>query len=67
MGGLCCYTTHQLHLAEQVADRVALVHRGSLLALGSPKELIHQHGSTDLEEFFLRLAEDANQPQPILA
>ncbi|WP_245958814.1 ABC transporter ATP-binding protein [Meiothermus luteus] len=53
------YATHQLHLAEQVAHRVALVHKGRLLALGPPKALLHQHQSADLEEFFLRLTEDA--------
>ena len=58
-GRAVLYATHQLHLAEQVADRVALVHRGQLLALGSPRELLNKHGSADLEEFFLRLTEDA--------
>jgi len=65
-GRAVLYATHQLHLAEQVADRVALVHRGSLLALGSPKELLHQHSSADLEEFFLRLTEDTTNSEPIL-
>jgi len=65
-GRAVLYATHQLHLAEQVADRVALVHRGRLLALGSPKELLSKHGSTDLEEFFLRLTEDASEPEPQL-
>ncbi|WP_027881771.1 ABC transporter ATP-binding protein [Meiothermus rufus] len=62
-GRAVLYATHQLHLAEQVADRVALVHQGRLLALGKPQELLRQHGSSDLEEFFLRLTEEA-QPLP---
>jgi ABC-2 type transport system ATP-binding protein len=66
-GRAVLYATHQLHLAEQVADRVALVHRGRLLALGSPRELLHQHGSADLEEFFLRLTEDAGASQNVQA
>jgi ABC-2 type transport system ATP-binding protein len=65
-GKAVLYATHQLHLAEQVADRVALVHQGKLLALGSPKELLHQHGSSDLEEFFLRLTEDTSAEEPVL-
>lgn len=65
-GRAVLYATHQLHLAEQVADRVALVHRGILLALGSPKELLNQNGSADLEEFFLRLTEDASEAEPLL-
>ncbi len=63
-GRAVLYATHQLHLAEQVADRVALVHRGRLLALGKPQELLRQHESRDLEEFFLRLTEEAH---PLLA
>ncbi len=59
-GRAVLYATHQLHLAEQVADRVALVHRGRLLALGKPQELLRQHESRDLEEFFLRLTEEAH-------
>lgn len=66
-GRAVLYATHQLHLAEQVADRVALVHRGQLLTLGSPKDLLNQHGSRDLEEFFLRLTEDANSQEPVLS
>ncbi|MCL4455064.1 MAG: ABC transporter ATP-binding protein [Deinococcus sp.] len=58
-GRAVLYATHQLHLVEQVADRVALVHQGKLMAHGSPSELLRQHQSTDLEEFFLRLTEDA--------
>ncbi|RDI95923.1 ABC transporter ATP-binding protein [Meiothermus sp. QL-1] len=64
-GRAVLFATHQLHLAEQVADRVALVHQGRLLALGPPKELLRHHQSKDLEEFFLRLTEDAESSQPI--
>jgi ABC-2 type transport system ATP-binding protein len=66
-GRAVLYATHQLHLAEQVADRVALVHRGRLLALGTPKDLLRQHQSADLEEFFLRLTEDAQADVPVNA
>ncbi len=57
------YATHQLHLAEQIADRIALVHSGKLLALGSPKDLVSAEGSSDLEEFFLRLTEDGSETE----
>jgi ABC-2 type transport system ATP-binding protein len=53
------FATHQLALAEEVADRVALIHRGQLLALGQPQALLHQEGLKTLEEFFLRLTEES--------
>jgi ABC-2 type transport system ATP-binding protein len=64
-GRVVLYATHQLHLAEQVADRVALVHRGKLQALGSPRELLG-HQDRDLEEFFLRLTEDAQAERELV-
>jgi ABC-2 type transport system ATP-binding protein len=37
-------TTHLLDEAEQLADRVAIVDRGRLIALGTPDELTHGEG-----------------------
>jgi ABC-2 type transport system ATP-binding protein len=64
-GRAVLYATHQMPLAEAVSSRIALIHRGRLLALGTPRELLHKHGSQDLEEFFIRLTEDAAL-EPIL-
>ncbi|HVK61721.1 MAG TPA: ABC transporter ATP-binding protein [Bdellovibrionales bacterium] len=36
-------TTHYMHEAEILCDRVAIMNNGSLLTIGSPKELINQH------------------------
>lgn len=51
-------TTHTLSVAEAVCDRVGILHRGHLAALGTLAELKAQaqHGETDLEELFLRIA-----------
>lgn len=54
------FSTHQLELAESVADRVALLHKGELLLLGPPEEVRRVHDSKNLEEVFLRLTEDAS-------
>ena len=35
-------TTHQLDEAERVADRVAIMHRGKIVAIGSPTELVSE-------------------------
>lgn len=37
-------TTHYLEEAERLADRVAIMHRGKIIADGSPEELISIHG-----------------------
>lgn len=50
-------TTHYMPEAE-ACDRVGIIDRGKLVAIGSPKELIAQHGAGSgitLEDVFIRL------------
>lgn len=53
-------TTHTLGVAEEIADRVALVNRGKLVALGTVDDLRAESGRADanLEELFLLLTGD---------
>ena len=37
-------TTHYLEEAELLADRVAIINRGRIIASGTPREIIAQHG-----------------------
>ena len=37
-------TTHYLEEAELLSDRVAIIHRGRIIALGTPAEIIAAHG-----------------------
>jgi ABC-2 type transport system ATP-binding protein len=37
-------TTHYLEEAELLADRVAIIHNGRIIAAGSPLEIIQEHG-----------------------
>ncbi len=37
-------TTHYLEEAELLADRVAIIHRGRIIAAGAPAEIIRAHG-----------------------
>jgi ABC-2 type transport system ATP-binding protein len=37
-------TTHYLEEAELLADRVAIIHHGKIIAAGSPAEIIQEHG-----------------------
>jgi ABC-2 type transport system ATP-binding protein len=55
-------STHQLSVAEEVADRIGIIHQGRLIAAGTREELRRQSGASGpLEEVFLALtAQEAN-------
>lgn len=44
LGKTIIYTTHYMEEAEKLCDRVGVVDKGQLLALGTVDELIEQHG-----------------------
>jgi ABC-2 type transport system ATP-binding protein len=49
-------STHQLSVAEEMADRIGIIHGGKLIAVGDRDELRNQSGgSGQLEEIFLSL------------
>lgn len=49
-------STHQLSVAEEMADRIGIIHGGKLIAVGTREELRKQSGSSgQLEEIFLSL------------
>jgi sodium transport system ATP-binding protein len=54
-GKCVVFSTHIMREAERLCDRIAILHRGRLLAEGSLAELREAHGEQDLEELFFRL------------
>jgi ABC-2 type transport system ATP-binding protein len=49
-------STHQLSIAEEMADRIGIMHQGRLIALGTAEELRRQAGTDGaLEKSFLTL------------
>jgi ABC-2 type transport system ATP-binding protein len=49
-------STHQLNMAEEMADRIGIIHGGKLIAVGTRDELRKQSGASGaLEETFLSL------------
>ena len=48
-------TTHTLSVAEAVCDRIAIIHRGRIVASGSPAELKAEAPNSPLEDIFLEL------------
>jgi sodium transport system ATP-binding protein len=57
-GKCVVYSTHIMREAEKLCDRVAIVHRGKLLAEGELAELRERHGEPDLEELFFQLIQN---------
>jgi len=55
-------STHLLNIAEEVADRIGILHRGKLIALGNMTELRRTHESDGkrLEEIFLDMVSEKN-------
>ncbi len=49
------FTTHYMEEAERVADRIAVIDRGAIIAEGSPDELMKQTNTGSLEDAFLSL------------
>jgi ABC-2 type transport system ATP-binding protein len=49
-------STHQLSVAEEMADRIGIIHNGRLIAVGNRDELRRQSGTAGpLEDIFLAL------------
>ena len=55
-------STHQLSVAEELADRIGIIHQGRLVAVGTRDQLRHQSGvAGPLEQSFLALTrQEAN-------
>lgn len=46
-GATILYTTHNMDEAQELSDRVGIIHRGRIIALGAPGELIQAMHSED--------------------
>jgi len=53
-------STHTLSVAEDLCDRIGIIHKGSMIAIGTMNELQHATNlrEGDLEEVFMRLTEE---------
>jgi ABC-2 type transport system ATP-binding protein len=52
-GGTVLLTTHYMDEAERLCDRVAVMDRGRVIAMGSPRELVASLGAEHVVEFGL--------------
>jgi sodium transport system ATP-binding protein len=53
-GKTVLFSSHVMSEVEKLCDFVGIIHRGRLLAEGTPAELKTRHGVGDLEEVFVR-------------
>jgi ABC-2 type transport system ATP-binding protein len=62
VGGMTVFlSTHQLSVAEEMADRIAIIHQGRVVALGTREELRRLSGAAGpLEAAFLALTAGEN-------
>lgn len=54
-GKCILFSTHNMHEAEKLCDRIAIIHRGKLRAIGTLDQLREQTGKHYLEDIFVGL------------
>jgi sodium transport system ATP-binding protein len=59
------FSTHIMREAEKLCDRIAIVHRGQLLAEGSLAQLQEKYAEKDLEELFFRLISQSERDEAL--
>ena len=57
-GGTVIYSTHHLAEAQQVCDRIIIVHNGTIRADGSPSQLLELTQMDNLEDAYVSLTSD---------
>jgi ABC-2 type transport system ATP-binding protein len=57
-GNTVFFSTHVLEVAEKLCDRIGIIHRGRLIAIGTLEELRQGDRAESLESIFLELTEE---------
>jgi ABC-2 type transport system ATP-binding protein len=50
------YTSHNMRDVEEICDRVLFLHRGRIIAEGTPADVVKQFDQSSLEDVFIRVA-----------
>lgn len=56
-GKCILYSTHYMEEAENICDRVILIHQGMIIEEGTPKEIIKKTKTTNLRDAFFKIVE----------
>ena len=54
-GKTILYSTHYMEEAENICDRVFMIHKGKMLRMGTPKEIKKETNTTNLRDAFFQL------------
>jgi sodium transport system ATP-binding protein len=60
-GKCILFSTHIMREAEKLCDRIAILHRGKVLAEGSLDEIRDKHHQQDLEELFFQMISNKDE------
>ncbi len=53
-------TTHYMEEAESLSDRIGIMSKGSLLEIGTPKELMKKYKTKNIEDTFVKIVTEDN-------
>jgi len=56
------YTSHNMQEVERLSDRIIFLHRGKIIAEGTPDSVMRQFNQGTLEDFFISLARSKTTP-----
>ena len=60
-GKCIIFSTHIMREVEKLCDRIAVIHRGKILASGSISELEDKYDEPDMEELFFKLINESEE------
>lgn len=63
-GRCIVFSTHYMTEAEALCDRIALLHRGEIMALETKQAIFEQTGKNTVQEAFLQLVDEREAAQP---
>jgi sodium transport system ATP-binding protein len=64
-GKTILFSTHVMSEVEKLCDRVGIMARGAIVAVGTLPELRERYGQEDLEELFFSLVTDPGDPDGV--
>jgi len=55
------FSTHIMHEAEKLCDRIGVIHEGRIIDIGTPDELKNKTGCADMDDAFVKMVGNNNE------